>query len=172
MPAHEFVAHLDRQPTDHELDALFEAGLDDVTPEVGHGRAMLHVNREARTLAEAILSVVHQVAAAGLSVAGIGDDDAVSLKTIAGRVGRSYESVRLLATGKRGPGGFPAALASDGFSLYSWTSVSDWFDTHYQLGATASEHARTIAAADHLLRARALLPDLTPLATLTQIDTA
>lgn len=70
--------------------------------------------------------------------------------------------VRLLATGQRGPGGFPSAMSSGGWTLYSWAQVRPWFVNH----ATDSlvdgerlqvEHDRRIAAADHLMQARALM---------------
>ncbi|MFB9726890.1 hypothetical protein [Haloechinothrix salitolerans] len=52
---------------------------------------------------------VRQVEALGLAVVGLHTDDLVSLKEIAQRTGRSYEGVRLLATGRRGPGGSAAS---------------------------------------------------------------
>jgi hypothetical protein len=90
-------------------------------------------------------------------VHGIEEEDLVSLKTMAHRLGRSYESVRLLAAGKRGPGGFPAPLSGDGWALFSWSNVASWFESNYGTGSSISDDDRLIAAADHLLRARTLV---------------
>ncbi|MFT4298345.1 MAG: hypothetical protein QM597_01715 [Aeromicrobium sp.] len=94
------------------------------------------------------------------------DYDLLPLKAIAERVGRTYESVRLLSLGKRGPGGFPAPMSGEGWSLYSWTVVADWFTKHFGDDLATGEHARIAAAADHLLRARALMPALSDLGAL------
>jgi hypothetical protein len=109
------------------------------------------------------------VEAAGLTVGSVRSEDLVTLREIAARTGRSYESVRLLAAGKRGPGGFPGPMSSAGWTLYSWAQVRPWFAHHIpaypvdQELLTAeqelliAEHDRLIAAADHLVRARALM---------------
>ncbi|MCL2455750.1 MAG: hypothetical protein FWD18_10710 [Micrococcales bacterium] len=162
----EFTVYLDRQPTDDELDLLYEAGFDDSMPTTGGGRGLIQVAREADTLAEAIVSVVADAERAGFRVVAIEDEDLVSLRTVAERVGRSYESVRKLATGQRGPGGFPPPAAGDGWSLVSWTAAAAWFGEHYGLEVSTSDRDRVLAAADHLLRARALGIDLHPLAPL------
>jgi len=53
-------------------------------------------------------------------------------------------------------------MQTEGWSLYSWAQVGPWFARHYP-GADAdqellnTEQDRIIAAADHLVRARALL---------------
>ncbi|MCL2464395.1 MAG: hypothetical protein FWF28_04925, partial [Micrococcales bacterium] len=76
---------------------------------------------------------------------------------IAQRTGRTHESVRLLAAGKRGSGGFPAPQVPGKPALYSWTAVADWFAE--ALGVATQPHdddARLLAAASHLLRAQSL----------------
>ena len=168
MSLYEFTVVLDRPPVDEELERLFEAGLDDTTPETRGGRGVLVVAREAGALSLATVSVVEDVDRAGFRVVGIEEEDLVSLKTIAGRLRRSYESVRLLSNGKRGPGGFPAPLSGEGWALYSWAGVADWVSTVYGTALMASHDVRVIAAEDHLLRARALVsrPILAELAAL------
>jgi hypothetical protein len=97
----------------------------------------------------------------------------VSLKDIATRTGRSYESVRKLAHGQRGPGGFPAPLSTAQWALYSWAEVSAWLARHYPATAAAvTSHDREIAAADHLIRARHILPAPADRADLAQLLTA
>jgi len=159
MKTFEFIAVLDRVPVDEDFDRLFEAGLDDAIPETRAGRGMLSVEREAETLPAAVLSVAADAERAGFEVVAIEEEDLVSLKTIASRLGRTYESVRMLSTGKRGPGGFPAPLSGDGWALYSWSAVAEWART--ALGAdlpdTAGSEGRLAAALSFYLRARVLI---------------
>lgn len=166
MTTHHFTAYLDREPTDDEIDLLYEAGFDDSSPERGGGRGLLRVSRKAATLAEAIVSVVDGARRVGFRVVALEDEDLVSLKTVAQRVGKTYEWVRQLASGKSGPGGFPVVMSGDGWSLVSWAATADWFREHYGSDVTSTERERTLAAADYLLRARALGIDLHPLAPL------
>jgi hypothetical protein len=158
MPLYEFTVHLDRQPTDDELDAIYEAGLDDAAPEIGGGRGLLHVMRRSDSLTEAILTAVADIAKAGFQATGIDAEDLITQEAIGRRVGRTRESVRLLAVGKRGPGGFPAPAVGGKSPLYSWAAVRKWFAAHYGEDCVdAADHdAETLAAADLLLRARLL----------------
>jgi len=133
-----------------------------VTPEREQGRTLLGFDREAASLAEALVSALRDVEAAGLVVDSVRSEDLVTLKEIAARTGRTYESTRLLAAGKRGPGGFPGPMSSAGWTLYSWAQVRPWFARHAPASALdrellTVEHDRLIAAADHLVRARALI---------------
>lgn len=155
MPTFEFTVALDRAPADDDFDRLFDAGLDDTTPETRDGRGVLNVARDAASMSAAIVSVVRDVARAGFRVVGVEDDDLVSLKTVAQRTGRSYESVRLLATGKRGPGEFPEPLSGDGWALYSWALVAEWYSRNYGADAVpaVSPDQRVLAAAALMLRA-------------------
>ncbi|UFS57615.1 hypothetical protein [Subtercola endophyticus] len=158
MPIYEFIATLDRTLTDEDYDQLFDAGLDDTTPATEHGIGVLMVTRNAESLIAAIVSVVEDARKAGFVVTGMKDEDLVSLKTIAARLGRSYESLRLLASGKRGPGGFPPPLSADGWSLYSWAAVSKWLNANnYASLDPASIDHLALVAADHLLQARSLV---------------
>lgn len=154
MTTHTFTVMLDREPTDEEQDRLYEAGLDDASVGTENGSGLLHVDREALTLDDAILSVLHDLRLAGFRATGLLQSDLVSLKTIAQRAGRSYEGLRLLATGKRGPGGFPPPLSGDGWSLYSWALVSAWLRQHYGVADEADDYSRTIAVADLMARAQ------------------
>jgi len=164
MDTYEFTIVLDRAPNDEDFDRIFDAGLDDTTPETREGRGVLNVHREAKSLTAAILSTVADIERAGFTAVAIEDEDLVSLKTVAQRLGRSYESVRLLATGKRGPGNFPAPLSGDGWALYSWAQVSDWVSAQESTSAAPSddmaekllEYSRVIGAASQLMRARAI----------------
>lgn len=159
--AHEFTFVVDHRLSDDELDRLFDS-IDDVTPEREHARTLLGFDRVAESLAAALVSALRDVEAEGLSVGSVRSEDLVTLKEIAARTGRTYESVRLLSLGRRGPGGFPGPMSSDGWTLYSWAQVRQWMARHYPSAdldreLLTLEHDRLIAAADHLVRARALL---------------
>lgn len=158
MTTYEFTFILDREPTDAEVEALFEPFDGAAVPEFGNGTGVVHVHYLAESLAGAISESLVKVESVGLAVIGVESEDAVSIKDIADRVGRSYESVRLLALGRRGPGGFPAAVGTGQWALYSWAEVSAWMQTHgIEHAEVADDYDRELAAADHLIRARYLL---------------
>jgi hypothetical protein len=161
MDRYEFTFMLDHALSDDETDTLYEAGGDDTTPEINQraNSSLLHFDREAPSLGEALVSALHTVEAAGLRAVAVDSDDLVTLKDVAARTGRTYEGVRLLAAGQRGPGGFPPPMTTSGYALYSWAQVAAWFEATFEEGAPAmpSHYDRVIAAADHLVRARALL---------------
>ena len=157
MQQHEFTIFLDRQPTEDDYDRLYEAGFDDSAPGVENGRGVIHVTRHAADLPSALRSALSDANKAGFRVVGVQDEDLVSLKTIAARIGKTYEALRLLACGKRGPGGFPPPLGAEGWTLYSWTAVARWFEAQGVSVPALDERATTLAATDHLLRARALV---------------
>jgi hypothetical protein len=150
----EFVFVLERVASDDDVDALFDAGCDDATPETRGGTSLLAFARVADHMSTAIVSALRDVESVGLRVASVESDDLVAVKEIAERTGRSAESVRLLAHGERGPGGFPAPMSAGGWTLYSWAQVARWFSE--SVGVTF-EYDRIVAAADLLVRARAML---------------
>lgn len=157
MASYDFTLVVDRDATEAPyVDAIFDADQGDSVPEGGAGTNLVHVFREADSLALAITSAVAMLERIGLAVLGVRSDDLVSLKDIAARTGRTYESARLLSTGQRGPGGFPAAMSTGQWALYSWALVAAWFAEHFG-GEAVGEFDREIAAADHLLRARHIL---------------
>lgn len=152
---YEFTLVLDREPIESELEDMFENGFDDAAFEGGN-EYLAHFEREADSLADAIAHAVHQLEENGFRVVAVQSEDLVTLKDIAQRTDRTYESVRLLAAGKRGPGGFPAALSEGPWAFYSWTLVSRWFAEHHG-SSECDTYSREIAAADHLIRARHML---------------
>lgn len=90
------------------IDALFEAGCDDAAIGCSDGVQYVDFDREAEDFNDAILSAVDDLEKLdGVQVVRIADAGLASLTDIAVRVGRTRESVRLLASGARGPGGFP-----------------------------------------------------------------
>jgi hypothetical protein len=149
--------------TDQAQDALFEAGCDDSTVGVTAGVQHLHFDREASSSAEALVSAITAVeqAVPGVRVVRVAPDEYVTLAEIAARTGRTRESVRLLATGDRGPGDFPppAARAEQRVKLWRWAEVAAWFAS--RLGASVPRSPDpALSAVNGLLQARAALAQL------------
>ena len=72
---------------------------------------------------------------------------------IADRLERTRESVRLLITGKRGRGGFPAPISHsrDRGRLWRWSDVAEWLDA---LDPEEREAARFVTAANAVFEFR------------------
>ena len=113
MPIHHFTLIVDGPDLQDDMfiDRLFEAGCDDAAIGRSDGIQYVDFDREAASLDEAVLSAVRDVEHVdGVSVVRVADAGLVSMTDIASRIGRTRESVRLLITGARGPGGFPAPV--------------------------------------------------------------
>jgi hypothetical protein len=123
METWNFQLRLNRIPTDDEIDTLYEAGLDDAAI----SGAVVDVDREADSLLEAITSALVQIrSVSDLRAIGMLDDDAVTLSDAAQRLHgvRTAESLRLLANGERGAGGFPAPIVDTGkIRVYSFIAI-------------------------------------------------
>lgn len=125
------------------IDLLFEAGCDDATVGVSDGVQYVDFDREAGALDDAILSAVDDLETLeGVEVVRIADAGLMSLADVAARVGRTRESVRLLVSGDRGPGGFPKPVTDprSRYRLWRWSEVAHWFDARC---------AGTVPVADH-----------------------
>ncbi|RCW38828.1 hypothetical protein DFQ14_11932 [Halopolyspora algeriensis] len=172
MNHHDFTLVLNRIPSEDEYDLLFESGCDDASPETRNGTALVHFDRDAPSLTHALVTAIRDVERAGFRVQAVETDDLVSLRTIADRLGRSYEGMRLIATGQRGPGAFPVPLSGDGWSLYSWSQVVDWSTRHLDAREAVSTFEVEIAAANHIVRARNMLHEDTERAELARLLSA
>jgi len=137
MAEHEYtfallVAGLDVEDDAH-CDAYFSAGLDDSVLEDRDGLALATFSRTARSPASALTSAITAIerGVPGASVLRV-DEQLVNLNDLADRLGRTTESVRLLATGARGPGGFPppAGIVGKGVRVWRWADVRPWLVQH------------------------------------------
>jgi len=134
MPAraitkHTFTLMIDGIVDEDGLDALFEAGCDDATFGSVDGASYGDFIRPAPSLLQAIRSAMNDIESVpGLRVARIEPEDLVTMAEIARRFGRSREGVRLLATGGRGPGGFPPPVSRvrSRSPLWRWADVANW----------------------------------------------
>ena len=133
MTAHEFTLIVEGPDLQAEslVETLFEAGLDDAT--LGRVGAIqyLDFDREAESFADAVISATESLESAvqGVRVVHLEPDDLVTMSEIAERVGRTRESVRLLISGDRGPGGFPAPATHfrSRQRMWRWQEVVVWF---------------------------------------------
>jgi hypothetical protein len=149
--------------TRESLDALFEAGCDDATFGAVDSAQYVDFSRQAPSLEAAIPGAIDQVEKAipGARVIRVEPDDLVTAAEIGQRLGRTRESVRLLISGRRGPGGFPppsSHLKARG-RLWRWAEVDAW--AKEAIGWTGrSKDATFIAAINAALELRRLAPRL------------
>ncbi len=166
MDNQEFTLVLRGPITDDIIESLYEAGCDDATIRTSGALIFADFDREAPTMLEALTSAIRQVSSIGLDVRSVEPSDFVTLSEIAERLGRTRESVRLLAEGQRGGGDFPPAAVrvEDRSRLYRWSQISEWA----HLDADEIERALSIAVVNARLslglwdsaRARALEKEL------------
>ena len=124
------------------IDDLYEAGCDDALIGLTDGIQYIDFDREAAGFAEAVLSAVADIERVdGIRVLRIADAGLVSMADIASRTGRTRESVRLLVTGARGPGGFPPPVTDPRgrYRLWRWSDVERWLATSLGEGAASSD---------------------------------
>lgn len=142
MTSYEFTLRLNREVTDDDLDALFEAGCDDAGIETGPLGASAQFDREALSLAHAIASAALDIEKVpGLRAVGVQCDNMVNLAGIARRASVSREAVRLWATGQRGPGSFPkpTLISAGGEQLWDWLDVLSWIGQHKHRNQTRGD---------------------------------
>lgn len=152
------------------VDALYGAGCDDALFGERHSTPFGEFDREAADFSSAVLSAIRAVedAVPDLRVVRVEPDDLVTLTVIAERTGRSREGVRLLATGKRGPGGFPEPLAWIDAStrVWQWSNVAIWFKERLEEDVKLDAGApQFIAALNGSLEARRQIVSLVSIVT-------
>ena len=159
MPDYEFTLLIDGPDLQSEehLNALFESGCDDAL--FGNRDSVQYADftREATSFSAAISSAIKDIESAvpGARVLRVEPEDFVTLTAIALRVNRSREGIRLLAEGKRGPGGFPAAVSwiDARTRIWRWPDVAVWFNSRLGEPVEFVVEAETIAAFNGLLEA-------------------
>src|SRR6476469_6997859 len=154
VTTHVFTIVLDRLPTDVEFEDLFSAGCDDASFGTEGNLPIAEFDREASSLAEAIVSAVHSLEAVGLSPVRVVDQDLLTLADIGARLGQSRESIRRYVTGLRGPGGFPPSVnpTREGTAFYRWSEVAPWAREHLQIDVSVEDP--TLVAANLMLQIR------------------
>ena len=165
MPVHHFTLIVDGPDLQDDafIHRLFEAGCDDAMAGRIDGVQYVDFDREAASLGEALLSAVTDVEHVdGVSVVRVADAGLVSMADIASRTGRTRESVRLLITGARGPGGFPAPIIDprSRYRLWRWSDVTHWLTT--RLGEADIPDDRFMIAVNASLELRRHRDELAP----------
>ncbi|MEX2211227.1 MAG: hypothetical protein WD689_05630 [Gaiellaceae bacterium] len=160
-PRHNFTFVLGPEQllTQELIESILEA-CDDALVGSRDRLALVEFDREGPTFAQAVVGALRQLESVeGVRVVRVEPDELVGLTAIAARLGRSVESVRLLAAGKRGPGGFPAPAARVDAKtrLWEWSAVARWW--HDELGGDAArplaESADFLASLNDALDLRA-----------------
>ena len=108
MPIHHFTLIVDGPDLQDDalIDRLFDAGCDDAAIGRSDGIQYVDFDREVASLDEVVLTAVTDVERVeGVSVVRVANAGLVSMTDIASRIGHTRESVRLLITDARGPGG-------------------------------------------------------------------
>ena len=153
METYTFTLILDNAIGEAAADQLFDAGLDDAGIGGINGEPCLDVDREAKSLLEAIVSAVRQVDSfEGVGVVRVDGEDLVSQTEIAERTGKSRQAVNHWIKRDRHRSEFPPpAYGSQSRSpLWRWSDVGAW------LGSTdeVRERDRVIALVNATLLAR------------------
>lgn len=139
------------------LDALADAGADDAAfmGPAADGTMTGEFDREAPTFPAAVVSALEALRTAipDSRLVRVLPDDLVTVAAIAARTGRSDESIRLLAHGRRGPGTFPAATGwiNEKTQVWRWADVARWFGDALGEPPEAAEHADFLAAINDVL---------------------
>lgn len=163
MGEHEFTLVIDgRVEDDAVVDKLFEAGCSDATIGSVDGVGYADFHREAETFADAVRSALEEVeSVSGLRVLRVEPDDLVTMSEIAERLGRTRESIRLLVSGQRGRGDFPAPISHlrSRSRLWRWSEVSEWAGAGSPEEQQNARFTASINAALELRRQRRDLAD-------------
>ena len=159
MPVHHFTLIVDGADLQDQsvIDRLFEAGCDDALVGSTDGVQFIDFDRDAASLDVAVLSAVADVEQVGdvqvIRLAGAG---LVSIADIAARIGRTRESVRLLVSGARGPGNFPAPVTDPRarYRLWRWADVERWFEREVGEDALGAREEHLLSAINACLELR------------------
>ncbi|WP_306215717.1 helix-turn-helix transcriptional regulator [Actinoplanes sp. RD1] len=169
MKAFNFMMVLDHRPTDDQLRELFANGRDDATYGVENGLPVAEFDREAPTLADAIVSAVREIEAVNIKAVRIVDQDLMTLADLAERLGLSREAVRRYSTGERGPGEFPPPVSPTraGATFYRWSEVAPWARTN--LGVNVPDVDVGLVVANAVLQIRQHVKEVEALTTLLEL---
>lgn len=136
---------------DERMDSLYEAGCDDALFGERDGAQYAAFDRAAPSFSDALQSAITAITSAvdGLSVVRIEPDELVTMAAIAERAKVTRESIRLLSSGARGPGGFPSpvAYADHKTRLWFWPDVAHWLTEHDKAKVVIDSEAADLVAA-------------------------
>jgi hypothetical protein len=158
MTPYQFTVIVASVPTAAQVRVLLALGDGTrIVRDAREGIVRVRFRRHRPDLADAVVSAVRDVEAAGLRAVRLLEHDWVTLADVADRIGRSREAVRLWSIGRVGPGGFPPPLNPGRETLfYSWSEVAPWLGE--RMGLDVPEPGLVLAAANLTLQLRALAP--------------
>jgi hypothetical protein len=136
-------------------DALFNAGCDDATFSIQHGRLYAEFSRASDSIEHAIMSAIRDVhkAGVGATVLCVDECNLVTQSEIARRINRSRQLVSQYISGERGPGHFPPpeCYLSESAPLWAWCAVSYWLAENDIIRRADSWNAEVVAAINNAL---------------------
>jgi predicted DNA-binding transcriptional regulator AlpA len=158
MTSFAFRIQLRDAVSDEDADRLYEAFDEEIAVEEGPKGHVVGFEREAESFLGAVLDSLAEVMRLGFEPLAV-QDELVSMADVAERMGRSRQSVSMLVSGQRGPGGFPRPVAGNVRSpLWHWADVAAWFRS--RAGDNVGEdRIRTIASINGALADRVLSRD-------------
>ena len=156
MKSFAFRIRLRDRLSDSDADRLYEGFDEEVAVEEGPKGHFVGFEREADSFLDAVLDAVNEVIGLGFEPLAV-EDELVSMADIAERAGRTRQSVSMLVSGQRGPGGFPRSVAGNVRSpLWHWADVAAWLENEAGGGADFEDRLRTIASINGELANRVL----------------
>lgn len=153
---------LNRPPTEDEIDLLYEAGQEDSL--FGSESHKAQCSAKSESLAAAARAIISQIESVNdLKVISIDLPDPLTIKDIALLTDRTSESIRLLISGQRGPGGFPDPISKVGKTrLWSLVEVAEWWGQFEPDGRLDTQNAATVVAINNFLAGRQAKDQLPP----------
>lgn len=119
------------------------------------GTFLLEFDRSASSISVAVADAIGELRRVlpEATLLRIEHDDLATVADIAERAGRTTESIRLLVSGKRGSGGFPAPAGMLGArtKVWRWTEVEQWFAGKLGEPLTEDEAGAFLAALNDAL---------------------
>lgn len=156
MKSFAFRIRLRDRLSDSDADRLYEGFDEEVAVEEGPRGHFVGFEREAESFLDAVLDAINQVIGLGFEPLAV-EDELVSMADIAERTGRTRQSVSMLVSGQRGPGGFPRPTAGNVRSpLWHWADVAAWLENQAGGGEDFEDRLRTIASINGELANRIL----------------
>jgi hypothetical protein len=124
------------------------------------GSFLLEFDRRASSLPVVLAAALNELLRAlpEATVLRVDEYDLATMADIAGRAGRTPESIRLLVNGRRGPGGFPPAAGDLGgrMKVWRWADVAQWFEETLGEPLSASADSAFLQAFNDALEIRRL----------------
>ncbi len=159
MTSYAFRVRVRDELSDERADRVYDTFNEELAIEEGPRGHYVVFDREAPSFVDAVIGALDQLIKLGFEPLSV-EDELVSMADIAERTGRSRQSISLLVSGRRGPGGFPHPVAGNVRSpLWHWDEVAAWFQATEGARALSEYRTATIASINGVLANRQLARD-------------